>query len=118
MAFTLKQCYIYYYDGILNPKEILIRLADDLKSSRVANGLTQKELALKSNVSVSVLRKFEQTGRISLESFIKLPYTLGFEDVLLALFKRPSSEMSIDAILKQKKTKKRVKPFKPRKPRS
>lgn len=101
------------------PSGILDRLAMGLKNSRVQAGLTQEELALKSNVSVSVLRKFEQTGRISLESFVKLAFTLGFEDQLNGLFDpSPSDNLSMDDLLKAKKAKKRIKPFKPRKARS
>ncbi len=103
----------------LTPGDILDKLAMGLKNSRVRAGLTQEELALKANVSVSVLRKFEQTGRISLESFVKLAFTVGFEEELVGLFDSSSTNnLSMDELLKAKKSKKRVKPFKARKARS
>lgn len=102
----------------LTPNDILDQLALGLKNSRARAGLTQQELALKSNVSVSVLRKFEQTGRISLESFVKLAFTLGFEEELTGLFDSSSTnDLSMDDLLKAQKFRKRVKPFKPRKAR-
>ena len=51
--------------------------------------ITQKVLASRSNVSYATLRKFEKTGQISLESFIKLTMELGMTNELEALFTTP-----------------------------
>ena len=49
-------------------------VAKNMQSLRLEKGLTQKGLSERSGVSLSTLRKFEQIGSISLESFFKLNY--------------------------------------------
>ena len=71
------------------PSDIAIRLATKLKSIRKRRKITQKQLAARSNVSYATLRKFEKTGQISLESFIKLSMELGLTSELNNLFSTP-----------------------------
>ena len=71
------------------PSEVTQRLANRLRSIRKRKKITQKQLAARSNVSYATLRKFEQTGRISLESFVKLTIELGVIDEINALFTQP-----------------------------
>ncbi len=68
------------------PTDVAMRLASRLKSIRKRKKITQKELAGRSNVSYATLRKFEKTGQISLESFIKLAMELGVIQELNSLF--------------------------------
>ena len=56
--------------------------------------ISQKELAAKSGVSLGSLKRFEQTGEISLQSFTKLAIALEVEGELEALF----SEVPFDSI--------------------
>ena len=58
------------------PSDVALRLARKIKEIRKRKKITQKELAGRSNVSYATLRKFEKTGQISLESFIKLTMEL------------------------------------------
>ena len=71
------------------PSDITARLAENVKRVRKRKKITQQQLAARSNVSYATLKKFEQTGQISLESFVKLTMELGFTDALNDLFSKP-----------------------------
>ena len=78
------------YDQLLfTPTDIAKALAQRLKRIRKKKKVTQYQLASRSNVSYASLRRFESTGQISLESFIKLSMELGTIDELRELFKHP-----------------------------
>ena len=78
------------YDHILfAPSDVAVTLAERLKRIRKRKKITQRQLALRSNVSYASLCRFEQTGKISLESFIKLSMELGVIEELKELFTRP-----------------------------
>jgi transcriptional regulator with XRE-family HTH domain len=83
------------------PDVILSDLSKLMRKKRVLKGLTQQVLAKKSNVSISAVRKFEQTGQVSLESFIKIAYVLELTDTLLGTFEKEiQTPKSIDEIIK------------------
>ncbi len=71
------------------PSDVARRLADRMKQIRKRKKITQQQLAGRSNVSYATLRKFEKTGQISLESFIKLAMELGVVNELNDLFTEP-----------------------------
>ncbi len=71
------------------PSDVALRLATKMKDIRKRKKITQKELAGRSNVSYATLRKFEKTGQISLESFIKLTMELGLIQEINNLFTEP-----------------------------
>ena len=71
------------------PSDVAIRMADRLKNIRKRKKITQQQLAARSNVSYATLRKFENTGKISLESFIKLTMELGVVREINDLFTEP-----------------------------
>lgn len=71
------------------PSDITKRLAENVKKVRKRKKITQQQLAARSNVSYATLRKFERTGQISLESFVKLTMELGFSRELDDLFSKP-----------------------------
>ena len=78
------------YDRILYaPSDVALELAKRLKAIRKRKKITQHQLASRSNVSYASLCRFEQTGLISLESFIKLSMELGVIDEVRELFTRP-----------------------------
>ena len=89
----------YIFD---TPSDVAIRLANKIKSIRKRRKITQKQLAGRSNVSYATLRKFEATGQISLESFIKLVLELGLKDELDILFSSPVYN-SIDEVINERK---------------
>ena len=78
------------YDQILfAPSDVAMELAQRLKKIRKRKKITQRRLASRSNVSYASLCRFEQTGLISLEAFIKLTMELGVIDEVKDLFTRP-----------------------------
>ncbi len=84
-----------------------LKIAENFRSHRLSKELTQEGLANRSGVSISTLRKFERTGQISLESFLKLAMVLGQLDALLeATAVTEGNFSSIDEVLEEKSTKK------------
>lgn len=77
---------LYVFD---TPSDIAIILAQKMKGIRKRRKITQEQMAARSNVSYATLRKFEKTGQISLESFIKLTMELGLTNELKDLFSTP-----------------------------
>ncbi len=60
-----------------SPSEFLKELAQKIRILRKGNHLSQEELAERSGVSLGSLKRFERTGKVSLESFLKLLLILG-----------------------------------------
>jgi len=84
------------------PSESLSEISSLLRERRLVVNLTQEQLAEQANVSLAVLRKFERTGKISLESFIKLVFVLGLSDELLKVLKINSEiPVSLDDIINE-----------------
>lgn len=76
------------------------QLAEQMRTKRLAKGLTQEGLAVRADVSLSTLRKFEQKGVLSLESFLKLSLVLGdLECVVEATKPQEEQFTSIDDVL-------------------
>lgn len=61
-------------------------IAGNLVRLRKRKKITQKELATRSGVSLGSLKRFEQSGEISLQSLTKLAIALGVEGELEKLF--------------------------------
>lgn len=79
-----------------------------MRALRLEKELTQAGLANRSGVSLASLRKFEQKGLISLESFFKLAMALGrIESLVEATKPEDENFLSIDDVLKKKEDKKR-----------
>ena len=84
------------------------KVAGLLKTRRLSRNITQAELAERSGVPLPTLRRFEQTGEISLSSFLKLLWVSdGVEPMLQALKENPEKFKTMDELLKQDNTKKR-----------
>lgn len=91
------------FDQILYaPSDIAKELAGRLKKMRKRKGITQRQLASRSNVSYASICRFEQTGLISLEAFIKISMELGVVDEIRELFTRPVYT-SIEEVLNDRK---------------
>ena len=84
------------------PSDVAKRLALKVKNIRKRKKISQKQLAARSNVAYATLRKFEQTGSISLESFIKLSMELGVVDEINNLFSSPIYN-SIEEVINERK---------------
>ncbi|OGT63918.1 MAG: DNA-binding protein [Gammaproteobacteria bacterium RIFCSPHIGHO2_12_FULL_45_9] len=62
---------------MMTPQELLKTIAAKAKAKRLSLDLSQRTLSERSGVSYGVLKKFERTGQISLESLLKLALSLG-----------------------------------------
>lgn len=67
-------------------KEINTDIAGRMVQLRKRKKITQKELSVKSGVSLGSVKRFEQSGEISLQSLTKLAIALGVEEELDHLF--------------------------------
>ncbi len=82
------------------------KLTGYMRSRRLGLELTQQGLAERSGVKLRTVRKFEQTGLISLESFLKLAMVLRcLQDFVNAVEPSETEFASIDDVLKDKKIK-------------
>lgn len=66
--------------------EINNEIAGKIIRLRKRKKISQKELAARSGVSLGSVKRFEQSGEISLQSLTKIAIALGVEDELLNLF--------------------------------
>ena len=86
--------------SLTTPAKAQKKLAEHARARRLHMILTQAGLAERSGVALPTLRKFERTGMISLESFLKLHMVLGgLEDILKATQVKNALFSSIDAVL-------------------
>lgn len=59
------------------PTEVRKELANRFRILRKKSKISQKQMAERSGVSLGSLKRFENTGKISLESLLKLMHFLG-----------------------------------------
>lgn len=74
------------------PAEVLINTAAKLRKLRKKAGLSQLEFAGRSGVSLGSIKRFESSGKISLESFLKLLHILDRLDEFDGIF-MPGDDM-------------------------
>lgn len=87
--------------SFISPYKAQQKIADSVRKRRLMMELTQEGLAERSGVALATLRKFEQKGLISLESFLKLLWIVGgLEEVLHSLNPPKPNFTSIDEVLK------------------
>ena len=93
---------------MMTPSEMAEHLARMTKAKRLSLNFSQQSLSDRSGVSYGVLKKFERTGRISLESLLKLALSLDALEEFYGLFKarKPEEAMSLDELM-QDTTRKR-----------
>lgn len=70
------------------PKEINCDIAKRTRNIRKKQKLTQVRLSEKSGVSLGSVKRFENTGEISLLSLTKIAFALDMEDELDELFSK------------------------------
>ncbi|GHT86206.1 hypothetical protein AGMMS49960_00140 [Betaproteobacteria bacterium] len=66
--------------------EILHALSERLRAHRLAQGLPQRELALRAGLSLGAVRKLEHDGQCSLETLLRVVQALGLMAELEPLF--------------------------------
>ncbi len=89
--------------NILTPLEYLTQIAQNAKTKRLSLNLSQQNLSMRSGVSLGSIKRFERTGKISLESLLKLALVLECLESFNSIFSQAPLESlpSIDAIFKQ-----------------
>ncbi|SFT08569.1 helix-turn-helix domain-containing protein [Mucilaginibacter polytrichastri] len=87
--------------SLISPSKAQAKIAENIRARRLFLALTQEGLAERSGVPLATLRKFEQKGSISLESFLKLLMVVGGMEETIDVLK-PSKPIfkSIDDVLK------------------
>jgi transcriptional regulator with XRE-family HTH domain len=85
------------------PKDITEELRAKFKARRKSLKYTQDELSSRSSVSLGSLKRFESSGKISLESLLKLALVLEcLEDFSCLCEKEEERFGSIDEVLNEK----------------
>ncbi|MDW3209317.1 MAG: helix-turn-helix transcriptional regulator [Reichenbachiella sp.] len=98
---------------LFNSVKALTKMAQNIRDLRLEKGLTQSGLAERSGVSLATLRRYEQQGKISLESFFKLAMVLGcLDDLVNAVNPVKQTFTSLDEVLKNQENKKRQRGWK------
>lgn len=84
-----------------SPFEMAKAIAKKAQEKRLKLNLSQQTLSEKSGVSYGTLKKFEQTGQISLESLLKIALALGEMDKFDQLFAKTDDQLpaSLDELL-------------------
>ena len=86
--------------SLITPSKAQNKLADNVRQRRLNMDLTQEGLSKRSGVPLPTLRKFEQKGVVSLESYLKILMVVGgLEKMLDALTLEQQSFSSIDEVL-------------------
>lgn len=89
---------------LLTPFETSQTIAKSVREKRLSLNLSQQSLSESSGVSYAVIKKFELTGKISLESLLKIAAALRCLADFSKVFKGDISleSTSLDELMKQK----------------
>jgi len=71
------------------PREIQVILSQRVKRLRLINEWTQVELAERAGITLASLKRFESTGKISLDRLSQIALALGRLTELMQLFQEP-----------------------------
>jgi transcriptional regulator with XRE-family HTH domain len=82
------------------PSDMLLELAQKAKKLRKSKKMSQADLSKRANLSLGSLKRFEQTGQISLESLLKISFILGRLEEFDLLFKWDEME-EIEKLFKE-----------------
>ncbi|MCC8459649.1 DNA-binding protein [Photorhabdus hindustanensis] len=97
--------------------ELLAELGNRLREHRLRRNMLQTELALRSGISVSALKKLEASGQGTLENFMKVAFALRLEDEVKSLFMpQPVSIAQLEAMKAPVRQRARRTPRSARKP--
>ena len=75
--------------SLTTPEQVRQTLAARFKALRLARGWKQATLAQRSGVSLASLRRFEESGQVSLPNLLALAFALNRLDDFEALFQAP-----------------------------
>lgn len=89
--------------AFITPYKAQIQIAAQMRAQRVQIRLTQEGLAQKAAVPLATLRKFERTGLISLEAFLKMAMVVGVLEKIVEAVESEQRYASIDDVVKDNK---------------
>jgi len=84
------------------PKDILTETASKVRDLRKQVKMSQLELAKRSGVSHGSIKRFEQTGQISFESFLKILHVLNRLSDIETLFESNQDMDNIEQLFSDK----------------
>lgn len=93
--------------SLRTPEQVSVTLAERARGLRLAKGWRQITLAQRSGVSLASLRRFEESGRVSLQNLLKLVFALGRLDDFDALLRRPAASSMAELEAAEKKPERR-----------
>ncbi len=82
--------------SIQTPDEVAQSLAKRLKTLRLMQGFKRQTLADRAGVTLASLKRFETTGKGSLDLLLKVVFTLGRLDELKDLLQPPPAKSMTD----------------------
>lgn len=71
------------------PGEIALQIAGNAKALRLSKNLSRRALAAQSGVAESTLKRFETTGKVSLDALLLIAMSLGVGAQMASLFSAP-----------------------------
>lgn len=74
---------------LASASEVCEHLGQRLRAQRLAQLLTQADLAARAGVSTGTVRTLENTGLVSADSLVRVALTLGLANTLQPLFELP-----------------------------
>src|SRR5690349_20866383 len=86
--------------------DMLTGLGERARALRVLRNLKQEELASRAGIGVATVKRFERTGRASMENVLRIATVLGARDGVESLFSAPKFR-SIDEAMSVSQVKKR-----------
>lgn len=90
--------------SLATPEQVGKTLAGRIKELRLARGWKQATLAQRSGVSLASLRRFEESGRVSLQNLLDLAFALNRLDDFDALFQAPRASSLAELEAGEKRT--------------
>ncbi len=82
--------------SIMTPDEVAEGLAERFKSLRLMQGFKRQTLAARAGVALSSLKRFETTGKASVELVLRLAFALGRLDEFVAILQPPPAQSLAD----------------------
>ena len=93
--------------SLSTPDDTALTLSKRIKELRLSKKWKRTTLSKRSGVTEASLRRFEQTGKVSMENFLKLVFALGRLDEVNELLKAPIAQSIKDLEKQEEKLPKR-----------
>lgn len=93
----------------ISPNSKAKALAERVRQRRLELNLTQEGLSAKAGITLATCRRFEQTGKISLDSLLQIAYALDALNDFDQVFATPRYTTLDEALNASNKTRKRGK---------